>query len=251
VLRQRYLPGIVGGLGPAAHIGLEQRLISEGQRRGAHRDQDHLEWLLMSASATPDRTESILQSDTRACVTSIVAAMFRLSYAGAQFVAVACNTAHALRDEVIVAAPLPWLDILDVTCEVLERRFAQGARILVLQTTGTAQSGLYSRRLEAAGLEAVCFDGSSDAQKNVMQAIYDPVFGVKSSGQDVSPTAIGLIERAIATVDALNVNCIVPGCTELSLALERSNLGHPVVDPLDVLATAIYDVATGVRPLPN
>ncbi|MGH7684919.1 MAG: aspartate/glutamate racemase family protein, partial [Vulcanimicrobiaceae bacterium] len=161
------LPGIIGGLGPAAHVEFENRLLHEGARRGAQQDQDHISWLLISATAVPERTEALLDGQTQECVDALAAAARRLIAAGADFAVVPCNTAHALRDEVVAEAPLPWLDLVDVTCEELKRRFPLGSRVLVLSTTGTLQTGLYRNRLIAAGYEPVEFEPHSPEQVRV------------------------------------------------------------------------------------
>jgi len=247
---QLRLPGIIGGLGPAAHVELENRLLREGVRRGAQQDQDHIAWVLVSATNVPERTEALLLGQTHDCVEAMAAAAFRLIAAGADFAAVPCNTAHALRDEVTARAPLPWLDLIDVTCDELERRYPRGSRVLVLSTTGTLQTGLYRRRLLAAGYEAVEFAPDSPEQSGVMQAIFDPLFGVKATGARVDERALELARAALEA--ARDAACAIAGCTELSIAFARaSDLTCDVIDPLDALASATYDVALGLRPLPS
>jgi aspartate racemase len=250
-MKQFRLPGIIGGLGPAAHVEFERRLLAEGARRGARADQDHIEWVLVNATAVPERTAAILARDTQPAVDALAAAARRLLAAGAEFAAVPCNTAHALRDAVTAIAPLPWLDVIEVTCDRLAARFPAGSRFLVLETTGTAQTGLYRERLRAAGFEAIEFAADSTEQSNVMRAIFDPEFGIKATGTRVDPRA-----RALATAtlqsSSMTVACAIAGCTELSIAFaDASDLPLVVVDPLDALAAATYDVALGLRPLPR
>lgn len=244
------LPGIIGGLGPAAHIEFEKRLLAEGVRRGAHSDQDHLMWVLVSATNVPERTVALLAEDTRDAIDEMVAAATRLVAAGADFAAVPCNTAHALRDAVSARVPLPWLDLIDVTTGELAKRAARDARVLVLETTGTMQTGLYRERLARAGFEAVEFAADSDAQAEVMRAIFDPEFGIKATGTTVDARALALATKALQRAKG-DVACAIAGCTELSIAFAgAAGLPATVLDPLDVLAVATYDVALGLRPLP-
>jgi aspartate racemase len=250
VKQQVRLPGIIGGLGPAAHIEFERRLLAEGTRRGARADQDYLAWVLFNATDVPERTVALLADDTRDAVEHIAAVARRLVAAGADFAAVPCNTAHALRDEVTARVPLPWLDLIDVTTEELVHRFRFGSRVLVLATSGTLQTGLYRTRLRNAGFEPVEFKVDSIEQADVMRAIFDAEFGIKSTGTRVDERAHALAVAALTK--APDIVCAVAGCTELSVAFGvASNLPVPVVDPLDALASATYDVASGKRPLPQ
>ena len=244
------LPGIIGGLGPAAHVEFENRLLREGARRGAQHDQDHISWVLISATGVPERTDALLAEQTVECVDALAAAARRLMAAGADFAAVPCNTAHALRDDVMTHAPLPWLDIIDVTCDALKQRYPRGSRILVLSTTGTMRTGLYRKRLIAAGYEPVEFAPNSSEQARVMGAIFDSDFGIKATGANVDDRAIQLACEALERGG--DVVCAIAGCTELSIAFALANeLSCEVIDPLDQLAVATYDVALGLRPLPK
>ena len=53
--------GILGGMGPDATADLYNKIIAETRRRGAARDQDHLEVIISSVPQTPDRTEALLR----------------------------------------------------------------------------------------------------------------------------------------------------------------------------------------------
>lgn len=248
------LPGIIGGLGPAAHVEFEKRLLAEGVRRGARSDQDHIAWVLFSATGVPDRTRSltdaIVEYETDEVADTLAAAARRLLAAGAEFAAVPCNTAHAFRDAVQARVALPWLDLIDVTCEELARRYPRGARVLVLATTGTLKTGLYRERLSAAGFTPVEFDETSGEQGDVTRAIFDEEFGIKATGARVDPRAVSIATAALGR--AGNIACAVAGCTELSIAFAGAQTnGVAVIDPLDELAKATYDVALGLRPLPS
>jgi aspartate racemase len=247
---QLRLPGIIGGLGPAAHVEFENRLLREGARRGAQRDQDHIAWVLVNATFVPERTVALLEDNTANCIDALCDAARRLMAAGADFAAVPCNTAHALRDAVVAQTRLPWLDLIDVTCAMLREKYPRGSRVLVLSTTGTMQTGLYRERLRAAGFQAVEFGAESTEQADVMRAIFDSDFGVKATGTRVDERALAIARASLTK--AGDIACAVAGCTELSVAFaQASDLPVDVVDPLDALAAATYEVAVGLRRLPE
>ena len=60
LIKQQAIPGIIGGLGPLAHIELERHLIAINQGRGACCDQEYPVWFLINATDIPDRTQSII-----------------------------------------------------------------------------------------------------------------------------------------------------------------------------------------------
>lgn len=51
--------GIVGGLGPHAHIEFERRLLAAITQPSS--DQDYPEWVVSSIPQTPDRTAALLE----------------------------------------------------------------------------------------------------------------------------------------------------------------------------------------------
>ena len=63
MVTQKSIIGIVGGLGPYAHLALEEKLLkASGDLLNATKDQEFPEWILSSLPGTPDRTEAICGS---------------------------------------------------------------------------------------------------------------------------------------------------------------------------------------------
>ncbi len=93
-MRQQRLIGIVGGLGPFAHLDFERKLLEAARElTGATADQDFPEWVLSSIPQTPDRTEAFLgHAEDPSPV--LLRSLERVRRAGADFAVVACNTAH-------------------------------------------------------------------------------------------------------------------------------------------------------------
>ena len=89
--------GILGGLGPAASVYF-YRLITEHTK--ALRDQDHLDIVLMSKASIPDRTEFILGKSADSPLSSMIEGVRALTGAGADLIAIPCNTAHYFYDEI-------------------------------------------------------------------------------------------------------------------------------------------------------
>jgi aspartate racemase len=242
------IPGIIGGLGPLAHIALERRLIAESARRGATGDRGHPVWILINATDIPDRTAS-LADGSDGCVRSLVHYGRVLEAAGADFLVVACNTAHAFHRRVQAQLAIPWLHLIDHTAAEIARRHPGIARVGVLATDGTLRTSLYQRSLLDVGIATIAPTPGSDLQIEIMDAIYAPGWGIKASGAEISAQAQAAVWRAVHWLQQRGAELVVAGCTELSAALETltlvTSLPLPWLDPLEIAAHLTLDLAFG------
>lgn len=247
-MRQERLIGIVGGLGPFAHIDFERKLLDAASEVvGARRDQDFPQWVLSSIPQTPDRTEAFF-GEAEDPTPSLNQSLERLRGAGADFAVVACNTAHLflarLRDE----SPLPIVSLIETTADEAAR-IAPGGSVGLLATSGTLRSRLYDEPLEDRGLRPVSpFDlegGETLQRRNVMEPIYGPWVdgrhqggGIKTDGGSARARAL-LEETARRLVAEGGADVLVAGCTEIPLALEGAEVaGRQLLDPARLLAGA-------------
>ncbi len=246
--------GIIGGLGPLAHIIFEQRLLAESTRRGATRDADHPVWLLVNATDVPDRTQSIA-GQAQSCSRALIRHGRMLHAAGADFLIVTCNTAHAFHPEVQDRLGLPWINLINRTAESLVLDHPGARKVGVLATDGTLSTGLYQTRLTEMGLIPIVPELGSELQQRVMDAIYAPGWGIKGGGPVLSRRARQAVLSAIDSLAARGAEVLIAGCTELSVVLDRlpSHLqpALPHVDPLDIAAKLVLDLSfksTGKQP---
>ena len=255
-MRQQRLIGIVGGLGPFAHIDFERKLLDAASEVvGARRDQDFPQWVLSSIPQTPDRTEAFF-GEAEDPTPSLNQSLERLRGAGADFAVVACNTAHLflarLRDE----SPLPIVSLIETTADEAAR-IAPGGSVGLLATSGTLRSRLYHEPLEDRGMRTVSpFDlegGETLQRRNVMEPIYGPwvdgrhqAGGIKTDGGSARARALleGAARRLVGEGGA---DLLVAGCTEIPLALEGAEVaGRPLLDPAALLAAAAIRYAYGL-----
>ncbi len=255
-MRQRRLIGIVGGLGPFAHIDFERKLLAAAAELiGARRDQDFPQWVLSSLPQTPDRTEAYF-GEAEDPTPSLSRSLERLRGAGADFAVVACNTAHLFLERLRGGSPLPIISLIETTADEAAR-IAPGGAVGLLATSGTLRSRLYHDPLEARGLRAVSpFDlegGETLQLRCVMEPIYGPWVGGRHQGGGLktdggSPRARALLEQAAARLAAEGgADVLVAGCTEIPLALEGAEVaGRPLLDPAALLAGAAVRHAYGI-----
>ena len=241
--QQKWIPGILGGLGALSHVEFERKLIEQHSQRGACTDQDYPVWILINAANIPDRTDSILHQTTD-CVPGLVHYGKLLELAGADFMVVVCNTAHAFYQEVQAQLNIPWLNLIDLTVEFITHNYPTLKNVGILATDGTIKAGLYEKSLQKMGRNVVYHPLHSPLQQQIMEAIYHPQWGIKSTGNRVSLEAIEILEQAIAEFETEEVELIIAGCTELAIALNKMNkVLIPWLDPLDILAQITLDRA--------
>jgi len=100
----------------------------------------------------------------------------------------------------------------------------------------------------AARLQEISPSIDSPIQKQVMQSIYHPEWGIKATGTRLSYQALTALAEAVQWLANEGAEVVVAGCTELSVALDKLGpLPVPWVDPLEAVADTTLDLAFGIR----
>ncbi|MBE6633828.1 MAG: aspartate/glutamate racemase family protein [Ruminococcaceae bacterium] len=221
-MKQPYLPGILGGLGPMSTFYFCELLTKHTL---ASCDADHLDLLVSSRASTPDRTAFILGKSKADPLPAMIEEARRLADAGASLIVIPCNTAHFFYDGLQKASSVPILNIISETVRYLKHRGIGCFGLLA--TEGTVASGAYHRLCEPKGIR--CIVPSAEDQAELTSLIYDSV------KQNRKPDLAGF-RRISQSLLNQGCECLVLGCTELSL-LRREGLTQSLyVDSLEVLA---------------
>lgn len=250
--------GILGGLGPHAHIEFEVLLLSATEKTLGRQlvDQDYPPWVLSSMPTTPDRTGALLDN-TESPVEALVGSAERLS--GADFAVIPCNTAHAFLEEVRQRVALPFLDMITATAEQSVARVGPRGRIGILAASGTLQSGLYSDRIRALApgarvISPLDLENGAELQR---QLIMEPIFGeqgIKAGAFRDPKRREELAEPmrdAVRRLADAGAQVVLTACTEIPLVLGRDRVDDiPLLDPMAVAADRAIEIALGRRELP-
>jgi aspartate racemase len=226
-------------MGPAATIRLYEEITA---RTPVQTDQDHIPLLIESNPAIPDRTEALLGGGSDP-LPPMLESLRRLTAAGAEFIAIACNTAHAWYPQLARAATVPVLHLIRIAAQACRTRLADGAAVGVLATTGTVNSELYQTALADIGLHPVL--PSQPDQTQVMRAIRLVKAGGPGNLHEARQVASAQAQRLIDQ----GAKAILLGCTDLSVILRDGDLPVPVVDSTVALAEKIIALARGDIPL--
>ena len=207
--------GVLGGMGPAATVAFLARVQALTPAMG---DEDHIHVIADINPQVPNR-----HSQPEAAGRTLGEMAVRLKAAGAEVLAMPCNTAHD-HAEAIRAAGLPFIDMIAETAKAAK---AGGARRLgVLATPGG--EALYATALEAEGVEMVRL---SEADRARFMTV---VFGVKAG--DVGPAQRAAMRDLAAALVAAGAEGVIGGCTEVPLLLEADDAAVPLTDSAEVLA---------------
>jgi aspartate racemase len=244
--------GIVGGMGPKAGENLHAKILANTR---AARDHEHLQVVLYTNPAIPDRTPFLRGETTENPAHEILHSLLMLYQFGAQVLCVPCNTAHApaIWDVVVEgmqrgAPDAELLHIIELTAEHVVRRHADVSHVGILATTATISCELYQRALAHRNIHSIV--PSEATQRRVEEAIFHPQWGIKAQSDPVSAEARQVLEAAALRMIADGAEAVVLGCTEIPLALPETALrGYPLIDATTLMAREAIRRAAGLERL--
>lgn len=209
--------GVLGGMGPAATTAFLARVQA---LTPAEVDEDHIRVIADINPQVPNR-----HTQPEAAGRTLGEMARALKTAGAEILAMPCNTAHA-HAEAIRAAGLPFIDMV---AETARAAGATGARrIGVLATPGG--EALYAAALAAQRLTLVA---PAPADRERFMRV---VFGVKAG--DVGEGQRAAMREMAEALVAAGAEAVIGGCTEVPLLLQAAEVSVPLIDSAEVLAGA-------------
>lgn len=228
--------GVLGGLGPWATLDFFEKLL---RVTPAKRDQDHFRILIDNNPKIPDRTPAILgrgEDPTPA----LIATARNLERAGASFLVIPCNTAHAFYDPIQAAVSIPVLHIMEEVAAAAVAEMRDLKTVGVLATIGTMRAQLYHRAFARRQVDVL--EPAPPDQALVDRGIYQVKAG--EMGPEVTQPLVGVADKLIAR----GAQAVVLGCTELPFVLKSTHVRVPLLDSNVILARAA--VRAALTPLP-
>lgn len=220
--------GIIGGMGPEATVLLMQKLLVAAHATG---DADHIPLLVHQNPAVPSRIRRLIDGvgDDPA---PVLAQMARsLAFAGAQALAMPCNTAHAYAPQIIAATDLPFLDMRAATFDHLRGILPPGTRVGMLASPAVRLARVFEVPFAASGLHPVFLADDADLLALIRR--------VKAGDTGtVAQTEMTRIAQRLAS----HSDHLLIACTELSL-LTSVISSTAWTDTLDCLTDSIVRFA--------
>lgn len=224
--------GILGGMGPEATVLLMQKVIAAVPARD---DADHVPLIVDQNSQVPSRIARLIEGTGADPAPVLVAMARRLEGAGAEALAMPCNTAHHYAGEIGAAVRVPFLDMVTASARAARDLAGAGGAVGLLASPAVARVGLFDRALGDAGLSVIHPEDGA--------ALLAAIRSIKAEGpNDAARAALSAASAALFEKGA-RVQLIA--CTEFSLIPGAVADGVRAIDTLDVLVAEIVGFARG------
>src|ERR1700744_2892428 len=219
--------GIIGGMGPEATVDLMRRVIA---KTPSSDDQDHVHLIVENKPKIPSRIAHLIDGTGADPTPELTRIALNLQRAGAEALAIPCNTAHAYAHSIRRAVSIPLLDMVQLTVDQIagSRRIAP---VGLLAASAVLATELYTKAFAGHGI-AVAQPARQDEVMSLIKAV--------KRGETGSKVQAALAQLAADLADQTDVLLI--GCSELSVI--AAGISSPFVDSLDVQAQAIVNFAT-------
>lgn len=235
--RKELTVGVLGGMGPDATIDFMSKVIA---LTTAEIDQEHIRMIVDHNPKVPDRQAAILRGGADPGA-ELAAMARRLENAGADFLVMPCNSAHAFLEPVREATTIPFVSIVALSIREARSIRPDARAVGVLATDGLLATDMYQRALREAGYSPVLLQ--PDDLVRLMTLIRRVKAGDKS--REVADE-MGMLAELLASAGA---EVIIAGCTEIPLVLDAAKVTVPVIASTDVLARKTVALARGAEPL--
>ncbi|GAB5528027.1 MAG: aspartate/glutamate racemase family protein [Roseivirga sp.] len=151
----------------------------------------------------------------------------QVANAGADFFICPDNTAHIVLEKVIDDLALPGLHIAEVVCA--EIKASGWSKAALLGTNWTMTGPVYKKILDRMGIECLIPDAAT------RQKIHDAIFNELCNGEFTAETTRLFVET-IETLKEQGAECVILGCTEIPLIINKENSPVPPLDSTRLLA---------------
>jgi aspartate racemase len=231
------LVGIIGGMGPDATVDFMARILAATP---ASTDQEHVRMLVENNPRIPSR-QLAMRGEGQDPGPTIAAIAARLEAAGADFLVMPCNLAHAWQRDIEALVDIPFVSIVKESVRSALQRSGDGSAVALMTTPGCFAANLYQQALAEAGRTLV--SQTPDELAETMSLV-EQIKAGNRSGEVVT----GLRELADKLVDR-GAGVLIAACTELPLVLDESMFDVAFISSTDVLAHKTVALALGTEEL--
>lgn len=220
------LVGVIGGMGPMATAYFQEMIVD---LTDANCDQEHVDMVITNRCSTYDRTDYILGKSENNPVDTLIDDAKKLEKIGANILAITCNTAHYFYNEIQKNVNIQVINMIEKTTKYTKDRGYK--KVCILGTKGTIYTNLYQNYLEKYNIDYMVLN--EKYQNDLMDIIYNDI----KAGNYYN---IKKFENIISHVKNNECDCVILGCTELSILKNKNNLdGEFYIDSLEILAREV------------
>ncbi len=231
--------GVIGGLGPEATLDFFAKVLNHSH---AQKDQDHIHLIIENNPKTPNRNEAIAGRGPSP-VPALTDMAQALERAGADFIVMACNTAHAYEAEIRSALKKPFVSLIDEVVDEVRTTNHDAKRVGILATQGSRDAKIFATAFSKYGIDVLQLNEASQLR------FMDNLYLIKSG--DRSKTIHVAMQQFGEELVAMGADILIAGCTEVPLVLSNGDNTKPMIDSTDVLARRCVAYARGLKQLPH
>jgi len=230
--------GVLGGMGPAATVDFMDKLLKATH---APTEQDNLRLLVDCNPHVPDRNHLAPDGPQPG---PVLADMARgLERSGADFVVMACNTAHAYEGDIRAALGVPFVSLIAETAATLKTRHPAVKRVGLLAASGCLDARLYQDAFARNGVESLTLDAAG--LHRFMTVLYEIKRG------NVSDATRAEMRALADLLIAAGAEVVIAACTEVPLVLAQPDIAKPLLDTTAVLVKRTLAYARDGEALPG
>lgn len=221
--------GILGGMGPEATVLLMRRLIAATPARD---DADHIPLMVDQNPQVPSRLRFLIDGDGDDPGPVLADMARRLQGAGAEALAMPCNTAHHFAPAIRAAVTVPLIDMVALSV-AHATALAGGGPLGIIGSPALRRIGLFDAPCADAGLTPL-YPQDEDALLTAIRRI-------KATGPTEADRDTLCCASAALLAQGARVQMIA--CTEFSLVTDAVAPGVAAFDTLDRLVAGIVAFA--------
>lgn len=231
--------GLIGGMGPESTVPYYREIVY-GVQRAEMRDAIHNQEAPASDSFPELVIESVnlfrvvdLCKDGKfdELVDYLMAAIYNVVKAGAEFVAIASNTPHIVYERLRAQSPVEIISIVEATVhEALKKHFK---KVGLLGTIFTMKNDFYKTPFENRGIKVFTPDHVE------MEYINDRIYNEIELGSISEETKTGFIEIIERLKRTHDIDAVILGCTELPLFINDEVSPVPCLDTMKIHINSI------------
>jgi len=159
--------------------------------------------------------------------------MLRLNRAGADLIAIPCNTVHIFIEELRRVSHAPIISIIDETVKYAKQRNYK--KLGLLATTKTIQYKLYQKPLVENGIKVIL----PREQKKISEIIVRILRNSTEKSDKI------FLNNIIKKLEQNGCEAVVLGCTDLQLLLKQEKYSIELLDTLEILAQSVFEKIRG------
>lgn len=220
------LIGILAGMGPRSTGPFLDLVVTECQRQYGARDDIDFPKMMICSQPAPFYED--LPTDHEALEAAIREGLQDLERTGADFLAIACNTAHIYYPRLAASVGVPVLNMVELTLAAVPE---SARKLALIAARATAESRVYQDSPAGRRFEWI---------EAAWQPEVDRLLGTTRTSMDPALFA-GLWQELMEHIRASGADMTVIACLDLSGILRHAPEGWPIVDASRCLAEAIVE----------